>query len=94
LEIVDGRKPAEQFTTREKNESRRLKQKQDRRNVFWQCMGRLIRGRETVDTAIIRIRQCYGQQQNVAAIINRMIADRKNGGHPNLLFELEGNSFL
>jgi hypothetical protein len=57
-------------------------------------MGRLIRGRETVDTAIIRIRQCYGQQQNVAAIINKMIADRKNGGHPNLLFELEGNSFL
>jgi hypothetical protein len=80
---IGGRKPAQQFTTRERNESRRLKQKQNRRNAFWQCMGRLIRGGETVDTAIMIIRQCYGQQQNVTAIINKIIADRKNGGHPN-----------
>jgi hypothetical protein len=81
---IDGRKPAKQITTRETNESRRLKQKQYRRNVFWQCMGRLIRGGETVNTAIIRIRQCYRQQNSVTAIINEMVADRKNGGHPNL----------
>jgi hypothetical protein len=82
---IDGRKPAEQFTTREKNASRRkLKQMYYRRNVFWKCMGELIRGGETVDTATMKIRQCYGQQLSVTATINKMIADRKNGGHPNL----------
>jgi hypothetical protein len=81
---IGGRKPAEQFTTQEKNTSSRLKQLYYRRNVFWQCMGRLIRGGETVDTAIMKIRQCYGQQLSVTAIINKLIADRKNGGHPNL----------
>jgi hypothetical protein len=34
--------------------------------------------------ATMGIRQCYGQQLSVTAIINKMIADRKNGGHPNL----------
>ena len=81
---IDGRKPAEQFTTRKMNTSHRLKQLYYRRNVFWRCMGRLIRGGETVDMATMRIRQCYGQQLSVTAIINKMIADRKNGGHPNL----------
>jgi hypothetical protein len=74
---IDGRKPAEQFTTREKNTSSRLKQ-------MYYRMGRLIRGGETVDTATMKIRQCYGQQLSVTATINKMIADRKNGGHPNL----------
>jgi hypothetical protein len=81
---IDGRKAAEQFTTREKNASSRMKQKYYRRNVFWQCMGGLIRGGQTVEIATMRIRQCYGQQLSVTAIINKMIADRKNGGHPNL----------
>jgi hypothetical protein len=81
---IDGRKPAEHFTTREKNTSRRLKQSYYRRNVVWQCMARLVREGETVDMAIMKIRQCYGQQLSVTAIINKMIADRKNGGHPNL----------
>jgi hypothetical protein len=83
---IDVRKPAEQFTTREKNTSRRLKQMYYRRNAFWQSMGRLIRGGETVDRATMRIRQCYGQQLSVTAIINKMIAGRKNGGHPNLRY--------
>ena len=47
-------------------------------------MGRLIREGETVDSATIRIRQCYGQQLSVTATINKMIADKKHGGHPNL----------
>jgi hypothetical protein len=81
---IDGRKPAEQFTKREKNASQRLKQKYYWRNVFWQCMERLIRGGDTIDTAIMKIRQCYGQQQSVSAIINKMIADKKIGGHPDL----------
>jgi hypothetical protein len=81
---IDGRKPAEQFTTMEKNASSRLKQMYYRRNVFWKCMGKLIRGGETVDTATIKIRQCYGQQLSVTATINKMIADKKNGGHANL----------
>jgi hypothetical protein len=81
---IGGRKPAEQFTTREKNSSRRVKQQYYRRNVLWQCMGSLIREGDTVDMAIMKIRQCYGQQISVTAIINKLIADRKNGGHPNL----------
>jgi hypothetical protein len=81
---IDGRKPAEQFTTLEKNASHKLKQQYYRRNVFWQCMGKLVRGGETVDTAIMKIRQCYGQSLSVTAIINKLIADRKNEGHPNL----------
>jgi hypothetical protein len=47
---IDGRKPAEQFTTRKMNTSRRLKQLYYRRNVFWRCMGRLIRRGKTVNT--------------------------------------------
>jgi hypothetical protein len=81
---IDGRKPAEQFTKREKNASQKLKQKYYWRNVFWQCMERLIRGGDTVDTAIMKILLCYGQQQSVSAIINKMIADKKIGGHPDL----------
>jgi hypothetical protein len=81
---IDGRKPAEQFTTREKNASNRMKQMYYRRNAFWQCMAKLIRGGATVEMATMRIRQCYGQHVSVTQIINKMIADRKNGGHPNL----------
>jgi hypothetical protein len=47
-------------------------------------MGELIRGGEIVDTATMKIRQCYGQQLSVTATINKTIADRKNGRHPNL----------
>jgi hypothetical protein len=81
---IGGRKPAEQFTTREKNASRKVKQQYYRRNILWQCMGRLIRGGATVDSAVTRIRQCYGQQLSVTATLNKMIADKKHGGHANL----------
>jgi hypothetical protein len=79
---IDGRKPAEQFTTREKKESRRLKQMLHRRNDFWQYMVRFVLRGETVDTAIMRTQQCHGQQQSVTAIINKMIADGKKWRTP------------
>ena len=41
---INGRKPAEQFTTVEKNASRRMKLKYWRRYVVWQTIGRLVRG--------------------------------------------------
>jgi hypothetical protein len=82
------RKPVEQFATMEKNASSRLEQMHYGRNVFWQCVGRLIRRGETVDTATMKIRQCYGQQLSVTATINGMIADRKSGGHPNLRWRI------
>jgi hypothetical protein len=90
---IEVRKPAEQFTTREKKTSRRLKQMYYRRNVYWQCMGRLIRGGETFDTATMRIRQCYGQQLSVTAIINEMIADGKMEFLP-ILDNLDSFMFL
>lgn len=82
---IDGRKPAEQFTEKERN--RRvggLKQKYYRRNVVWQCIKRLTNKNYTVDAAIAKIRDCYGQTETVTRIINKMIADRRTGGHPNL----------
>ena len=40
---------------------------------------------EATEAAIVRIWDCYGHQTPVSRIINSMIRDRKNGGHPNLV---------
>ena len=82
---IDGRKPAEQFTTAQRN-SRvgGVKQKWHRRNVVWQCMDRLVRGGDTAQVAANKIHQAYGYNLSVTEIINRMMRDRRTGGHPNL----------
>ena len=82
---VNGRKAAEQFTTREKN-SRvgGIKQKYYRRKAVWECMQRLVTAGNTPQAAAHRIRQCYGFRMSVTQIINFMLADRRRGGHPNL----------
>ena len=82
---IDGRKPAEQFTEIERN--RRvggMKQKYYRRNVVWQCIQRLTNKGHTVDAAICKIYECYGHRECLSNIINKMIADRRTGGHPSL----------
>ena len=82
---IDGRKAAETFTTKERNE--RLggaKQKYYRRNVVWQCVASLVRGGDTAEMAIHKIQQCYGAKLSVTKIISRMLVDRRTGGHPNL----------
>lgn len=82
---IDGRKPAEQFTTAERN-SRigGTKQKWYRRSVVWKCMDRLVRGGDTPQVAANKIRRAYGFSLSVTQIINRMIHDKRTGGHPNL----------
>ena len=82
---IDGRrKAAEKFTVRERNNRREIKQKYYRRENIWECMRCLTNQGLTVEAAIVRIRECYGYQTPVTEIINAMIKDKKNGGHPNL----------
>ena len=80
---IDGNKPAEKFTTEEKNQ-KLTKQKYYRRRVVWQCIEKLMEGGDTESAAIAKINQVYGPNQSVTRIINLMIEDRKNGGHPAL----------
>jgi hypothetical protein len=82
--VFGGRKPAEQFTSRERNNpANGLKQKYYRRNVVWQTIARIVRGGATSAEAIHRIKESYGHKQSVTQIINKMIRDRP-AGHPNL----------
>lgn len=82
---LDGRKPAEQFTMAERN-SRvgGVKQKWYRRSVVWHCIDRLVRGGDTAQVAANKIHQAYGYNLSVSDLINRMIRDKRTGGHPNL----------
>jgi hypothetical protein len=82
---INGGKPAEQFSTAERNcRIGGLKQKYYRRSVVWQCMDRLVRSGLTPQAAANRIHEAYGHNLSVTQIINLMIHDRRNGGHPNL----------
>ena len=58
---TDGRKPAEQFTARERNNRvGGMKQKCHRRKAVWECMDGLVRAGNTPNTAAHRIRQACG----------------------------------
>jgi hypothetical protein len=82
---VDGRKPAEQFTSRERNNrTHGMKQKYYRRMLVWKLMDRFVRGGDTPQAAANKIRSAYGYQLSVTQIINFMIRDNRTGGHPNL----------
>ena len=82
---INGGKPAEQFSTAERN-SRvgGMKQKYYRRSVVWNCIDRLVRSGFTPQAAVNQIHQAYGHNLSVTQIINLMIRDRRMGGHPNL----------
>lgn len=84
---INGRKPAEQFTTHERTSNKSLKQKYWRRNHVWQAMARLVRGGKHPSRAALEIRRVYGFDVSVTRIIEAMIRDKKNhtgGIHPNL----------
>ena len=81
---LDGRKPAEHFTTKKRNQNGKIKQKYYRRKIFWTCLSKMVRMGSTVDSAIEKVRQAYGFQLSVTKILEKMIEDRKTGGHPNL----------
>ena len=77
---VDDRKPAEQFTTVERNQNRATKQAFYRRNVFWEVVARRIRGGENSHIAIQKIRQAYGDTTSVTKVLKAMAKDKKMEG--------------
>jgi Transcriptional activator of glycolytic enzymes len=78
---IGGRKPARLFTRGERG---KVKYNYYRRNIVWEVIARLVRAGETAQTAIDRIRIVYGQSSSVTVIVNKMKADRRIGGHPQL----------
>ena len=76
---IDGRKPAEQFTSQARNNRNSgTKQKNYPSSVTWQCIDRLMNQGYTVDSAFQKMWECYGYSLSVTQIINRMIADSPN----------------
>ena len=76
-----GCKPAKEWTTVEHGRDRF---NYYRRNVFWMKVSELVRAGYTADRACELIYSVYGQKLSVTAIIKRLIADKKFGGHPGL----------
>ena len=76
---IGGRKPARLFTRVERG---RVKCLYCRRKVLWEAVARLVRAGFTAHVAIDRIYEAYGVDKTVSQIINQMMKDRRNGGHP------------
>ena len=76
---IGGRKPARLFTRVERG---RVKCLYCRRKVLWEAVARLVRAGYTAHVAIDRIYEAYGVDKTVSQIINQMMKDRRNGGHP------------
>ena len=87
---LNGRKPAEQFTTRERNVSKATSAKYCRRKIVWDCIQRIINSSGCNYThAIRRIRDVYGWNTSTTQTMFLIKADKKrfkdHGGiHPNL----------
>ncbi|CAJ1935012.1 unnamed protein product [Cylindrotheca closterium] len=84
---IAGRKPARYFTATEQNCSRQMKQKFYRRKQVWDTISRLVANGHTVQSAIERIKQVYGQNVSVTRIMDGIIRDKRQygGPHPNLV---------
>lgn len=78
---LGGRKAARLFTRKERGKCRHT---YCRRNVVWSKVAEMVRAGDTAQIAIDKIRVVYGASLSVTTIINRMMADRKHGGHPQL----------
>lgn len=76
-----GHKAARDFTRDERGKHR---YNYYRRNVFWTKVSEMVRAGYTAERAIDRIYLAYGQRLSVTNILNKMIADKKFGGHPSL----------
>ena len=82
---INGRKPAEYFTTAEKNVNKQIKQKYWRRDVVWQTIARLVRGGWTVQVAIYHIQNAYGYETSITKLVNALLLDKDRypgGIHP------------
>ena len=76
-----GFKAAKDFTESERGAD---KSKYYWRNVFWRKVGDLILAGLSSDKACDLIYQCYGPSCSVTSVLNKMISDKKTGGHPGL----------
>jgi hypothetical protein len=76
-----GRKAAKDFNVHERGKCRF---NYCRRKVVWDCISLHVNAGFLAATACDRILECYGRNQTVTAIINAMVRDKRNGGHPNL----------
>jgi hypothetical protein len=73
-----GHKPASEFTQAERGADR---YNYYRRKVFWMKVIDMCKLGYTAERAIDRIYVAYGQKLSVTAVLNRMIKDKKTGGH-------------
>lgn len=78
---IGGNKPARLFTRRERGGENKYKYL--RRLIVWNCIKRLLLRGTTLEVAIARIHDVYGNI-SVTRIINRMRADERRGGHARL----------
>lgn len=78
---ITGRKPARIFTRAERGRTKFIYY---RRKVFWDTVAGLVRAGYTAHAAIDRIYEAYGPEKTVTQILNQMLKDRHNGGHPQL----------
>jgi hypothetical protein len=77
----NGRKAAKDFTEKERGAD---KYRYYRRNVFWMKVSEMIRAGFTAERACDKIYSVYGARLPITRIINAMIRDKKDGGHPEL----------
>lgn len=73
---LEGRKPAQRFTRKERNADAWLKQNYYRRNIVWMTMERLVGAGNTPEEACRRIEEAYPGKSNTG-IISAMIADKR-----------------
>ncbi len=78
---LGGHKAAQLFTSAKRGRS---KYTYCRRKHVWKKISELIRAGHSSDTAIDNMYKAYGESLYVTKIICAMVADAKNGGHPNL----------
>jgi hypothetical protein len=80
---IGGLKAAKDFTPAERG---RCKKTYCRRKSAWDTMDRLIRIRPnfSIADAIDAIHSAYGRRLPVSAIIDKLVTDKRTGGHPNL----------
>jgi hypothetical protein len=83
---INGRKPAEKFTTRERN-AKGTKQKYYRRNLIWSIVAFLVQYGRSAEMAIIQLQNSYGYTSSLSTVIPAMVRDKSNypgGLHLNL----------
>ncbi len=82
---LDGNKPAEQFTTMERSDSRDVtKQKYNQRKHVWHLIEKIMSNGLSAEVAINKIHPAYGYNIVITELIEKIVADKKCGGHPNL----------